>query len=535
MRPSPPRGSHRPRTSPSFRSRSGTGPGGHGPGRSGRPPGRWWSRAPVGADLAGHEPPGEQRRVVHQVAAHLVAAVGQAGQEQQPGVLDGVRGEDDQVRVHPVGRAAGQVLHPGGAPGHRVGEHPGHHGPGAQFDAGRPAGLGAQRRVLGTGRADRDAAGAARAGLAEAVAGPGGQAVAGVRGAGDGEPGGAGHGGVADGPAVEGVGEPAVEVAGRDGPHGEGVVVRDRQSDGAALLPGVGGDAEFVFGCAVVRLQVVVADRPVAAAAEVAGAEVLRVHARGEAGPEQSGAAVGTQVTAGVGQRAVLPEVSGGGEATAGEPGEVGDVEGRGVGVVRVGRGGRAAAGRAEGGGGLGPGGRGPAGFEDEDPPALRAEAVGDQRSGEACADHDDVPAGGHRSSTPRGPRPSCRGRGRRRRAGRRGRSARPGPGRRRGRSWGSRPARRRRTRGGPGRGRRGPGGPGWCGGVRAPCRWRAARARRSRSVRRTRAGTRRSRRGRRAPRTRRGSQWQDGRLARTSGHPHGRRRWPRHDRPWGG
>lgn len=284
------------------------------------------ARAAVGADRLRHQAPGEQDRMVHQVAADLVAGVGQAGGEQQPGVLDRVRGQHDDLgvrRVHGVGGAVrvlvALVLHAHG-PAAGVHQDAADHGAGEQGDGRRPAGLGPRGGVLRTGRADRDAAGAAGAGRSVRAAR---LAVAPVRRAHHAKLGRAGRGRILDLPAVQPRGQHPVEVAGGDRGHRERVAVGERQADRVPLFGDIGGDPDLPLGRPVVGLQLRVADGPVAAVAEVLGVEVLRVHARGQPRPGGSGAALDPQVAAGVRQRAALDEVPVGAEPAAGQTREV--------------------------------------------------------------------------------------------------------------------------------------------------------------------------------------------------------------------
>ena len=116
------------------------------------------------------EPPAEQERVVHQVAADLIAGVGRPGHQQQLGVLHGVGGEYVARRGDRAGRrlrervaGPGEVVDPGDV---AVGSDDDTVGDGLVDDAGTGRGGGGeclQRRVLGLRRASRDAAGIALA------------------------------------------------------------------------------------------------------------------------------------------------------------------------------------------------------------------------------------------------------------------------------------------------------------------------------------------------------------------------------------
>lgn len=346
--------------------------------------------------------------MVHQVPAHLVAAVGRPGGEQQLGVLDRVRGQHHESGVgaalgDPGGMVValvGPVLHAGG-PAVAVDPDPGDHGPGHQGHRSAPPGLGPQRGVLRLGGADRHATGVPGAEVALQLVARVGQAVAGVRGADHPQRGRYLLGRVLHALAVQRVGQHLVQVAARDRPHRERVAVRERQADRLALLRDIGRHPDLALGGPVVRLQLGIVDRPVAAVPEVTGAEVLGVHARREPRPGQPGTAVGAQVAARVGQRTALHDVPVRAVAALGPAGQVQHTRrrrrrGRPVGRVRHLH--RRRAVRLD----RGPVPRRPlrfplAGLQHQDPPALVAQPLGDQRPGEPGADHDHVPPPGLR------------------------------------------------------------------------------------------------------------------------------------------
>ena len=160
-------GRRRPSPSPSCRSRSGRAHGRRGPGRSGIPPGRRSIRALGRADrLLGHQAPGEQDRVVHQIPAHLSAGVAQTGGEQQPGVLDRVGGQHHDVRMHRPPREGGGtggssyalVLDAGDPAGAVRWSRPATARV-TQGDGRAPAFLGTPRGVFRPGGTERNAAG----------------------------------------------------------------------------------------------------------------------------------------------------------------------------------------------------------------------------------------------------------------------------------------------------------------------------------------------------------------------------------------
>ncbi|MGW1926770.1 reverse transcriptase-like protein, partial [Streptomyces massasporeus] len=123
---------------------------------------------------------------------------------------------------------------------------------------------------------------------------------------------------------VEAGREDAVKARGRQRPHGKRVAVGQGQPDVLALLVGIAGDPQLLLGRPVVGLEILVSEGPPPPVPEDLGVEVLRQHPGCEPGPDVAGTAVGADVSAGVRQRPVLPEMPG--RPVPGGPARAGDV-----------------------------------------------------------------------------------------------------------------------------------------------------------------------------------------------------------------
>jgi hypothetical protein len=354
--------------------------------------------------------------VVHQVAAHQAAAALQARGQHEPGVLDRVRGEDEDAAARRPGRVPGvvgptvgpvlDVAHPAGlgVDVDLVGD-----GLGQQVDVPAAQRLGQRlpRVVLGLDRADRDAVVVALAALAllhlvgahrpfrdeplAAVEIRIGDAVAGLREA--------AHlqrvtlAVQVDLGAVHAPGDHLVQVGQRHAPHGEHVSLGERDAE-VGLVLDVTRHAHLPLGLPVERLELVVAERPVKALAEPAGdVEVLGQHAQHLGFPVHRGAGKDPGVGRVRAVRAVLHQVAGGIGLAGGYPARVGAP---GHGRVRI----RRVRGLVVLGGGFVKAAQvllvaadgqvlGRAGLQDEDPLARLAELVGHDRARDPAA-HDD-------------------------------------------------------------------------------------------------------------------------------------------------
>jgi hypothetical protein len=195
--------------------------------------------------------------VVHEVAADLIASVGDARSQQQPRVLDRVRRQHDDVRVDRVPDVRRGVIivvslvFDAGHVAVHVGADAADHRPGAQFDRVRPLVLRAAGRVFGLFRADQHAAGVADAPVADRLiartVGVAGirYSVAGLRDARDGQLGRPVGERVPDRPPVDRLGDDLIQVTRRQGVHREHVIAGKRQPHEIALLVDIGGHADF--------------------------------------------------------------------------------------------------------------------------------------------------------------------------------------------------------------------------------------------------------------------------------------------------